>query len=174
MNHVTSPDTSDSAIEREIQAKGLTAPRVTKAEFDANIKDVEIVKHVSRGGQVLRWAVLTTASGFAVVGRPSVAVSPENDDAEIGVSVATANAKEELWPLMGYALKERLAATPADFRDRVRAEAAALAENVEKLGAFLAGSSFKTIPDEEQLALADQHHYMQSYLRVLTDRISRF
>ena len=35
-------------------------------------------------GQVLRWAVLTTRNGFAVTGRPSVAVSPQNDRAEIG------------------------------------------------------------------------------------------
>lgn len=37
MNHVQSPDTSDSAIEREIVAKGLTAPRVTPKDIEANI-----------------------------------------------------------------------------------------------------------------------------------------
>lgn len=99
---------NDNAIEQEIQDKGLTAPRVTPADIEANVVDVETVKHVSKSGQVLRWAVITTRSGYAVVGRPSVAVSPENDDAEIGVAVAIANAKQELWPLMGYALKERL------------------------------------------------------------------
>jgi hypothetical protein len=108
MNHITSPDTSDAGIERLIQAKGLTAPRITPEELDANIIDVEIVKHVSVGGQVLRWAVLTTRNGFAVTGRPSVSVSPENDDSEIGVAVATQNAKNELWPLMGYELRSKL------------------------------------------------------------------
>ena len=81
---------------------------ITLAELHANIVDTEIVKHVTPSGQVLRWAVLTTKSGYAVVGRPSVAVSPENDNAEIGVSVATANSVNELWPLMGYALKQQL------------------------------------------------------------------
>lgn len=99
---------NDQSIETEIQTKGLTAPRVTPADIGANIADVEYIKHISKGGQVLRWAVITTASGYAVVGNPSCSVSPENDDAEIGEKVAFANSKQELWPLMGYALKEQL------------------------------------------------------------------
>ncbi len=95
-------------IEQEIQAKGLNAPRVTLGDFEANIIDVEILKHVTKGGGILRWAVLTTANGFAVTGRPSAAVSVENDNAEIGEKIAIENAKNELWPLMGYALKERI------------------------------------------------------------------
>lgn len=100
---------NDQTIEQEIQDAGLNAPRVTLDDLTANIVDVEYVTHVSRSGQVLRWAVLTAANGFAVTGRPSVAVSKENDNAEIGCQVAYDNAFRELWPLMGYALKERLA-----------------------------------------------------------------
>jgi hypothetical protein len=99
---------NDQAIEKEIQDKGLTAPRVTLADLKANIVDTEIVKHVSKSGQVLRWAILTTANGFAAVGKPSVAASAENDDAEIGEKIAVDNSTDELWPLMGYALKQRL------------------------------------------------------------------
>lgn len=109
MNHIPSPDTSDTGIERLIQAKGKTAPRVTPADIAANIVDVETVKHVTHSGKVLRWAVITTRNGFAVTGRPSASVSIENDDAEIGVAVAIANAKEELWPLMGYEMQSKLA-----------------------------------------------------------------
>jgi len=100
---------SDIAIESEIQAKGLTAPRIKPSDIDANIADVEYVKHISKGGQVLRWAVITTASGYAVVGNPSYSVSPANDDAEIGEKMAFENSKQELWPLMGYELNSRLA-----------------------------------------------------------------
>lgn len=103
----------DVSIEAEIQAKGLTAPRVTLDDFNANIVSVEIVKHVAPSGQVLRWAVLTTRSGYAVTGRPSVSVSPENDNAELGEQLARDNARNELWPLMGYELKQRLAANSA-------------------------------------------------------------
>ena len=100
---------SDHSIEQEIVAKGLTAPRVTPADIEANIADIEFVRFVSKTGQVLRWAVITTRNGFAVVGKPSCAVSSANDNAEIGEKVALDNSKEELWPLMGYALKNKLA-----------------------------------------------------------------
>lgn len=99
---------TEAQIESEIQAKGLTAPRLSPGDLNANIAHTEIVKHVSHSGQVLRWAVLTTRNGFAVTGRPSASVSAENDDADIGVQVAVANARQELWPLMGYQLREQL------------------------------------------------------------------
>lgn len=102
---------NDQTIENAIQAAGADkAPRVTPADLQANIIDTEIVKHVSKSGQVLRWAILTTKSGYAVVGRPSVSVSSENDRENIGIDVAIENSTQELWPLMGYALKEQLAA----------------------------------------------------------------
>ena len=37
MNNITSPRTDDAGIEQEIKAKGLTAPRVTPADIEANI-----------------------------------------------------------------------------------------------------------------------------------------
>lgn len=95
-------------IEQQIQAKGKTAPRITPADIQANISDIEILKHVTKSGQVLRWAILTTRSGFAVVGKPSASVSAENDDAEIGEKTAVENSRNEMWPLMGFALKQRL------------------------------------------------------------------
>lgn len=99
----------DCPVEAEIQAKGLTAPRITPADLQANIVHTEIVKHVSPSGQVLRWAVLTTRNGFAVTGRPSASVSSANDNEEIGKKVAIDNAMQELWPLMGYELRSKLA-----------------------------------------------------------------
>ena len=98
----------DQAIEQEIQLKGLTAPRVTLDDLNANIIHTEIVKHVSHSGQVLRWAVLTAKNGHAVHCEPSCSVSPENDNAEIGEKIATENARKAMWSLMGYALKEKL------------------------------------------------------------------
>lgn len=101
-------DSTDEAIEREIMAKGLTAPRVTLSDLEANIAHVEYVRHMAKSGQVLRWAIITTRNGFAVTGKPSCAVSPANDDAELGERTALQNARNELWPLMGYALREDL------------------------------------------------------------------
>lgn len=63
---------------------------------------------MSPSGQVLRWAVLTSVNGFAVTGRPSASALSANDKAEIGEKIAIENATQELWPLMGYALKQSL------------------------------------------------------------------
>lgn len=113
MMHISSPRTDDDAIEQEIQAHGLNAPRVTPADLNANITHTEIVKYITPSGQVLRWAVLITRNGFAATGRPSAAVSSENDKAEIGEKLAIENARDELWTLMGYELCSKLAAEAA-------------------------------------------------------------
>lgn len=97
---------NDQQTEALIKERGAdVAPRVTLDQLDAVIKHTEIVKHVAPSGQILRWAVLTCANGFAVAGRPSVAASPANDNEELGRSMAVQNAKNELWPLLGYELK---------------------------------------------------------------------
>jgi hypothetical protein len=109
MNHIPSPDNSDAGIERAIVEAGADKhPRVTPADIEANIAAVEIVTHISVSGQVLRWAVITTQSGYSAAGRPSVSASSANDNEAIGVRVATENTRNELWPLMGYELKQRL------------------------------------------------------------------
>lgn len=87
---------------------GHTAPRVTPADLEHAIVDVEIVKHVAKSGQILRWAVLTLRNGYAHAGDPSAAVSAANDSEELGTKFAIENAKRSLWPLLGYALKEHL------------------------------------------------------------------
>ena len=99
---------SDQAIEKDIQAKGLNAPRVSLDDLNSNIVHAEIVKHVSPSDQVLRWAVITTRNGFSLAGRPSCAASSANDNQELGEKIAIDNARNELWPLMGYALREQL------------------------------------------------------------------
>ena len=88
----------------------MNAPRITPEDIEANIVHTDVVTFTTHSRQVLRWAVLTTRNGFAVTGKPSCSVSPENDNAEIGQRIAIENAKSELWPLMGYELKSKLAA----------------------------------------------------------------
>ena len=56
---------------------------------------------------LLTFCVLVLRNGFTVTGE-SACASPENFDAEIGRKIARQNAEQKIWPLMGYALKERL------------------------------------------------------------------
>ena len=116
---------ADQAIEAEIVAKGLTAPRVTPADIEANIANEHyftasdgVNGHATANAgvycgpilplQLLTFCVLVLRNGFTVTGE-SACASPENFDAEIGRKIARANAVQKLWPLLGYALRERLA-----------------------------------------------------------------
>ena len=114
---------NDQEIEQEIQAKGLTAPRITPDDIDANIASTfyftaaEGVRGESELGtspagnaeslERLTFCVLVLRNGFTVTGE-SACASPENFDAEIGRKIARANAVNKVWPLMGYALKEKI------------------------------------------------------------------
>lgn len=126
MHHIASPDTSDGGIEREILAKGLTAPRVTPADLEAAIvsehyftaADGVFGANGPFGSQkpvlgLLTFCVLILRNGFTVAGE-SACASPENFDADVGKKVARENAKQKLWPLLGYALKERLSQVKSD------------------------------------------------------------
>lgn len=95
---------TDDQIEKEIQEKGLTAPRVTPERIQDVIKKEDY--HVFTGSQ-LTVCVLTLENGFTVSGT-SACASPENFDAEIGQKIAKDNAKNEIWALEGYSLKQKL------------------------------------------------------------------
>lgn len=57
---------------------------------------------------ILTICVLNMANGFIVIGK-SAPASPENFDPEKGRTFAYEDAIKQLWPLEGYALRERLA-----------------------------------------------------------------
>jgi hypothetical protein len=95
---------TDGEIEQDIQAKGLTAPRVTPAQIDAVIAREQY--HVFDGSQ-LTVCCLTLANGFTVVGE-SACASPENFNAQLGREIAFKKAYEKIWALEGYLLKQRL------------------------------------------------------------------
>lgn len=112
-------------------AEGRTAPRVSLADIEANISTLayftagdavtylflpEIDKLVLEEDDrdnlqsldVLTICLLVTRNGFTIIGKNAPA-SPDNFDAELGRKLAYEDAVRQLWPLMGYALRERLA-----------------------------------------------------------------
>ena len=94
------------AIEAEIQAKGLTAKRITPDMLDREIVREQF--HVF-DGPCLTVCVLTMRNGFTVTGE-SACASPENFNAEIGQAFAKAKAREKIWPLLGFRLRDQLSA----------------------------------------------------------------
>lgn len=97
-------DMSEKDIEREIQEKGLTAPRITPSDIDACIVSEQYYVFPQTTFTV---CLLTLKNGYTVCGE-SACASPENFDPEIGRKIARENARNKIWALEGYALRNRL------------------------------------------------------------------
>jgi hypothetical protein len=106
---------SEDAIEKEIQEKGLTAPRVTperineviSGEYYFTAADATKESPQLPGLELLTFCVLVLQNGFTVTGESSCA-SPENFDADLGRKIARQNAVNKIWPLEGYLLRQKL------------------------------------------------------------------
>ena len=130
---------TDNQIEQEIQAKGLTAPRITPADIEANIASEHYftaeqgafaafsppsgADTVPPALSLLTFCVLVLKNGFTVTGE-SACASPENFDAEVGRKIARANAISKVWPLLGYELRSNL------WREQMQREWAAEQKSV--------------------------------------------
>ena len=119
---------NDHDIEKEIQIKGKTAPRILPADVEANIVSEHYFTAADgyrsnpcydpNGHQheplpapapleLLTFCVLVLRNGFTVTGE-SACASPENFDAEIGRKIARTNAVNQIWPLLGFRLRDAL------------------------------------------------------------------
>jgi hypothetical protein len=91
-------------IEHDVKAKGLISPRVTPDSIDARITGE--LYYVFPGTTVTVCA-LRLENGYVVVGK-SAAASKDNFDEEIGRKIARADARDQIWRLEGYLLRESL------------------------------------------------------------------
>jgi len=94
-------------LEIELATK-CSAPRVTPDHLDSVIVSEQY--HVFPN-TTLTICALTLKNGYIVTGE-SAAASPENFNKEIGRRIARDNARNKIWSLEGYLLRERLSATP--------------------------------------------------------------
>jgi hypothetical protein len=102
-------------------AEGRTAPRVSLRDIenaiattiystvDKLIPSDQAVDHkVYDALEIMTLCVIVMANGFVIVGK-SAPASRDNFDAELGKELAYKDAVGQIWPLMGYALKNHLA-----------------------------------------------------------------
>jgi len=96
----------------DASAAVATHPRVSLADIKASIASI----HYGRGNiitmdaedAILTICLLKMKNGFIVIGK-SAPASPENFNREVGEGFAYEDAVRQLWPLMGFALRDRLA-----------------------------------------------------------------
>lgn len=124
MNMATqTPQDDEQRTEVAIQKAGKIAPRITPEDIDAAIVSEYFFTagegvsgatgeypnngHPGQPLALLTLCVLVLRNGFTVTGE-SACASPENFDAKIGRDIARKNAREKIWMLEGYLLKQRL------------------------------------------------------------------
>ena len=94
----------EAVIEQRILVKGLTAARLSPDAIDATIEKAD---YYVFPGTTVTVCCLTLKNGFTVVGE-SACASPANFDTEIGRTIAHSNARDKVWALEGYLLKQEL------------------------------------------------------------------
>ncbi len=82
--------------------------QLSVSDINQKIDKVEFVKHTTSRGKTLCWCVIELKNGFAVTGKPSIALDPQAESLLIGEQIAYNNAYEELRALEGYLLTEKV------------------------------------------------------------------
>jgi hypothetical protein len=112
------PTSASLEASEALSAKGATHPRVSLADMNDAIAGENYINAgaaAEAAGQIasdpmhlMTLCFLTMSNGFVVVGK-SAPASPENYDADKGRTFAREDAIRQLWPLMGFSLRDRLA-----------------------------------------------------------------
>lgn len=108
---------SSGTVEARIDSAGLTAQRVTPADIEATIAaeySFTLDKALAGcplvdGLERVTLAVVVLRNGTKLVGVNYGAIDPARHDAEQGRVEARAAAVEQVWPLLGYELRTKLA-----------------------------------------------------------------
>lgn len=94
----------DEDLEKQMDEKGLNAPRVTIDGINDKIVSAEYYRFPETTVTV---CLIKLVNGFSVIGE-SAAASPENFDEELGRQIAYDKAFDKIWAFEGYLLRERL------------------------------------------------------------------
>lgn len=196
--------------EEELVAKA-TGPRVTKDELYANVATYAVFNAydavtalgipASEHLKLLTLAVVTAENGFTFVGE-SACAWPANYDQDIGNRLALDNAKNKMWSVMSYHLKQQLhtgthltqtplpwaeptsdtevppnvsvgeAAANETWEDRLWREEGELKERLTNLENFLGGPLFEKLADQQKRLLIEQKQAMWSYHTILVARLA--
>ena len=95
---------NENTIEQELQSKGLNAPRLSPDHISNVITKADYHVFPDTTTTV---CCLTLTNGFTVVGE-SASASTANFDKSIGKTIAYENARNKIWALEGYLLKQSL------------------------------------------------------------------
>lgn len=104
----TDQESAAFAVKPRVTLDDIKSAIAAQYDFPADKAVVALGSPSHESLKVLSVCILVMRNGFTVIGK-SAPASPENFNAEYGQKLAYEDAIRQLWPLMGYALRDRLA-----------------------------------------------------------------
>jgi hypothetical protein len=111
----TEAECAANAVAPRVSLKDIEAAIATRYDTTGDALAIgarNISGHIgtefSRQLQILSVCLLVMRNGFTIIGK-SAPASPENFNSELGRKLAYEDAIRQLWPLMGFALRNKLA-----------------------------------------------------------------
>lgn len=160
-----------TATQEELNAKLAlsTKPKIEPEDLEKAIASEAY--HVFPGS-CLTVCVLTLNNGFTVTGE-SACADPGNFKEDIGRTISRRNAKDKIWSLLGFMLRDQLYRASLPRGKKLDLEHAELDGNVQRLTVFLGSKAFESLSVAEQADLKAQHHHMLEYRWFLGRRRDR-
>ena len=142
---------------------------VTQEQVNENMQAVS-VQTLEDFGKKITHVSVRMKNGF-VLTEDSICVDPANYDENIGKDVCLGRIENKVWFLLGYALQDKVANTPKDYKERMVVEFKELADRTEKLKKFFHSETFNDLPAEKRELMERQYKAMCEYQDILGERI---
>ena len=144
---------------------------VTQEQVNENMQAVS-VQTLEDFGKKITHVSVRMKNGF-VLTEDSICVDPANYDENIGKDVCLGRIENKVWFLLGYALQDKIANTPKDYKERMLREYVELKERTVKLDAFFKTDTYKALDIDRQKLMERQFKAMAEYQDILRLRIER-
>lgn len=125
-------------IAEEMEGRGLTAPHVTQEHVDNQIVGEDYHQFP---GTTVTVCLLTLKNGFTVTGE-SACADPANFDPELGRKIARTRARDRIFALEGYLLRDEIA------RGEVTAGETGAPPNQELLRSLIFRNGYQPSPEK--------------------------
>lgn len=147
----------------------MTGNSVTIEQVRANMQDV-IVRTLQDFEKPCTYVTVKMKNGFTIR-ESTTCVDPANYDEEIGKQICLEKIEDKIWFLLGYALQDKIANTPKDYKERMKVEYNELRTRLLSLEQFFVTDIFNSLQDEKKALMERQHKAMVEYCDALLERM---
>lgn len=147
----------------------MTENSVTIEQVRANMQDV-IVRTLQDFEKPCTYVTVRMLNGFTLR-ESTTCVDPANYDEEIGKQICLKRIEDKIWYLLGYALQDKIANTPKDYKEKMMVEWQELQTRISNLESWFVPAILNKLPEEKKTLMERQHKAMVKYRDILAERM---